>query len=75
MIYGIYVRNKPTFRWNLVSVSASSELAQQDLDSALQIAKDQGFEKAEVALQLFESSFFVPETLIEIKKESKLLYN
>lgn len=75
MIHGIYIRNKPKLRWRLVSVAISNEIAKKDLTDALQIAKDKGFEDAEVALQTFDSSFFIPETLIEIKEKSELLYN
>ena len=71
MIHGIYVRTKPKFRWRLVSTASSNEVAQKDLSTALQVAKDKGFEEAEAAIQSYESSFFVPGTL----KDIKLLYN
>lgn len=75
MIHGIYMRTKPKFRWLLVSTTTSNEMAEKDLSDTLRIAKDKGYSEAEVCLQSYESSFFIPETLKDIKKESELLYN
>ena len=70
MIHGVYVKNRPKSKWHLVTAVVSPELANRELQEALQQAQREGNEQAEVAIQLFESSFFIPETLPEIKKHT-----
>lgn len=75
MIHGIYVRAKPKYRWKLVGAVASAEAALRDKDKALDKAKSEGFSNAEAAIKTFESSYFIPENLPEIKTEDKILLN
>lgn len=74
MIHGIYLRNKPTKKWMLMSVVASAETASKNLEKLLTKAKLDGNNQAEGAIQSFESLFFIPETLSDIKP-SKVLWN
>ena len=74
MIHGIYLKSRPKAKWHLVSVTASPEAASVDLDQFLKQAKLEGNEKAEVASQVFDSGFWIPEFLDEIKRQ-KPLYN
>lgn len=75
MIHGVYIRNKPKNLWHLVSVSPSALVAEQDKDTVLQEALKQGNEEAQAAIKTFDSIWFIPESLREIKEDSKLLYN
>lgn len=75
MIHGIYVRAKPKHRWRLIGVAASGESALRDKNQALAKAKSDGFLDAEAAIKTYESSFFIPENLPEIKTEDKILLN
>lgn len=72
MIHGIYVKSRPKSKWHLVSVAVSPELATQDLNDALKQAQAEGNDKAEAAIQLFDSPFFIPEMLSEVKKDKPL---
>ena len=74
MIHGIYVRNRPKKKWILYSTVHSGELALRDQEDALNKAKEEGNDEAEVAIQTFETSFFIPQYLLEIKKAT-VLYN
>jgi hypothetical protein len=74
MIHGIYVKNTPKAKWHLVSIAISAEAANYDLDEALKQAKLDGREEAEVGCQIFDSVFWIPQTLTEIKNQ-KPLYN
>ncbi len=74
MIHGIYVRNRPKKKWTLYSVVQSGELALRDQEDALAKAKEDGNDEAEAAIQTFETSFFIPQYLLEIKK-AQILYN
>lgn len=74
MIHGIYLKNRPKSSWHLVSVVISPEAANHDLTEFLKQAKSEGNERAEVAVQLFDDTFYIPEFLNEIK-EQKILYN
>ena len=74
MIHGVYVKSRPKGVWHLVSVAISVEAANYEKTEVLNQARAEGNEKAEAAVQLFESAFFVPEYLHEIK-EQKLMYN
>lgn len=74
MIHGIYVRNRPKSRWHLVSVAISAEAANYELEVTLKQAKQDGHEEAEVAVQVFDSMLWVPETLNQVK-DQKPMYN
>ncbi len=74
MIHGVYVKTRPKGVWHLVSVAMSVEAANYEKTEVLNQAIKDGNEKAEAAVQLFESAFFIPEYLHEIK-EQKLMYN
>ena len=74
MIHGIYVRNRPKDKWHLVSVTMSPEVATHDVDEIRKQAELTGDERQEVAIQIFESAFHIPEYLTEVKNR-KPLYN
>lgn len=74
MIHGIYVRNRPKGTWHLVSTAASAEAATYDLDEVLKQAKADGNEQAEAVVQVFESAFWIPQYLHEVKAV-KPMYN
>lgn len=74
MIHGIYVRSRPKAKWMLFSTTASSEVAVKEVDEALKAAKDKGHENPEAAIKTFETSFFIPQTLPEIKEQG-VVYN
>jgi hypothetical protein len=74
MIHGIYLRNRPKNKWQLVSVTDSPESAQHDIDEALRQAKLEGHENAAATFQTFDSSFYIPQYLDKVK-EQKLMYN
>ncbi len=74
MFHGLYIKNKPKSKWHLVSVFFSVENAQKEAATALKQAKSEGFEQAETAIQIFDSSFHIPEYLTSIK-DQKLLLN
>lgn len=74
MFHGVYLRNKPTKKWLLMSVVYSAETAQRDLEKYVDKAKSNGNDLAEGAIQSFESALFIPEIITSIKP-SKILYN
>lgn len=74
MIHGIYVRNRPKNKWQLVSIAGSPEVAAKDMDEALKQAQAEGHEQAEVGEQVFDSAFWIPHYLNELK-EQKSMYN
>ncbi len=74
MIHGIYLRNKPKNKWQLVSVATTHEAAALDIRDALKQAKREGNDQAEVVEQVFDSAFWIPHYLTEIK-EQKPMYN
>jgi hypothetical protein len=74
MIHGIYVRNRPKAKWHLVSVAISAEAAVYELEVMLKQAKQEGHERAEVAVQVFDSMLWMPETLTQVK-DQKPMYN
>lgn len=74
MIHGIYVKSKPKHKWHLVSVAISAEAANLEIESFKKEAIEKGNDQAEVGVQIFESSFWIPEYLDEIK-EQKPLFN
>lgn len=74
MIYGIYVKSKPKNRWHLVSEAVSPEAANYEIDARKKIAASEGNDEAQVAVQIFDSAFWIPEYMDEIK-EQKPLFN
>lgn len=74
MIHGIYLKSRPKGKWHLVSVAISPEAANHDITEVLKQAQLEGNEQAEVAAQLFDSAFWIPEFLSEVK-QAKPLYN
>jgi hypothetical protein len=69
MIHGIYLKSKPKNKWHLVSLAISAEAANLELDLCKQQAIQEGNERAEVAVQIFESAFWIPEYVTEIKEQ------
>lgn len=74
VIHGIYLKSRPKGKWHLVSVAISAEAAQFEVDQTLKQAQLQGNERAEVAAQIYESTFHIPELLSEVK-DQKIMYN
>lgn len=74
MIHGIYLKNRPKAKWHLVSIATSAESANADLKEAQKQAVAGGYDNAEVAIRNFESSFYIPIFLDEVK-DTKPLYN
>ncbi len=74
MIHGIYLKSRPKNKWQLVTVAVSLEIVNQEIDEALKQAKAEGNDQAEVKVQTFDSAFFIPHYLNEIK-ETKPQYN
>lgn len=74
MVHGIYVKTKPKGKWYLVSLADSAETAARDLQNALKKAIQDGNEKAEVGIQVFDSGFYIPQMLKEVAKDSPV-YN
>ena len=74
MIHGIYVKSRPKNKWHLVSVAISPEAAVYDVNEALKQAHLEGNDRAQAAVQTFDSAFYIPEFLSEVKTQ-KLMYN
>ena len=74
MFHGVYLRNKPTKKWFLMSIVYSAEAANRDLEKYVGKSKSDGNDLAEGAIQSFESPFFIPEIVADVKP-SKVLYN
>jgi hypothetical protein len=70
MIHGIYLKSKPKNKWHLVSLAISAEAANLEIDLCKRQAIQEGNEQAEVAVQIFESAFWIPEYMNEIKKRN-----
>jgi hypothetical protein len=73
MIHGIYLKSRPKGKWHLYSLAMSAEAASYDSNIALKEAKRQGNESAEVGIKTFDSSFYIPELLTEIKEQNPIL--
>lgn len=69
MIHGIYLKTKPKNKWHLVSYAASAEAATLELEVVKKQAIKEGNEEAEVAIQVFDSLFWIPEYLTEVKEQ------
>ena len=74
MIHAIYIKSKPKNKWHLFSVAVSPEMANQELADAKKQALLDGHEAAEVAIQIFDSVFWIPE-YVDVIKEQKPLFN
>lgn len=74
MIYGIYLKSRLKSTWQLVSIALSQEAAMHDIDETLKQTIAEGNENAKVVSQVFESSFWIPHFLKEVK-EQKPMYN
>jgi len=74
MVHGIYFRSRPKNKWQLVSVTASPEAAQQDVNDMITQAHKEGNEEAEAVSQIFDSAFWIPHYLDEVKVQ-KSMYN
>ena len=74
MFHGIYLKSRPKSKWHLVAIAPSQEAAVSDMNSALQDAHALGLHEAEVAEQVFDSAFWIPHYLNDVK-ERKPMYN
>lgn len=74
MFHGVYVKSRPRGKWFLASLTISAESASADMDTIIKQAKLEDNLALEVKIQLFESGFYIPEILSEVK-DQKLLYN
>ena len=75
MIHGIYIKTRPKSKWFLFSITQSAEVAVKELQVATQEARKGGNELGEAAIQVFDSSIFVPEILSKIKEQKALGFN
>ena len=72
MIHGIYLKSRPKNKWHLVSLATSPEAANYKVDAVKKQAEADGNDLAQVAIQTFESSFWIPEYVDEIKERTPL---
>lgn len=75
MFHGIYMRSKPKNKWRLFSITMSAEAAYRELDEAVKEVQKGGNELGEAAIQVFDSSLFIPELLGEIKERKAIGLN
>lgn len=68
MIHGIYLKSKPKNKWHLVSLAISAEAANLEIETFKKEAIQKGNDQAEVAVQIFDSAFWIPEYIDEIKE-------
>lgn len=73
MIYGIYLKSKPKNKWHRVSMTMSPEAANYEVDAQKKQAVDAGMNDVQVAIQIFDSAFWIPEYVDEIKERKALL--
>lgn len=73
MIHAIYVKSRPKNKWHLVLVTMSPEAANFELDEQKKQSIIDGNDDAQVAIQTFESAFYIPEYVNEIKTHQALL--
>jgi hypothetical protein len=74
MIHAIYIKSRPNHKWHLVSVALSAEDTNHDLNELRKQALLNGSDTQEMAVQIFDSAFHIPEYLTEVK-DQKPLYN
>jgi hypothetical protein len=75
MIHGIYLKSKPKNKWHLVSLTLSPETANSELDECMKQAISIGNDQAQVAIQLFDSVFWIPDYIDELVPEHKPQFN
>lgn len=73
MIHGVYVKSRAKGKWHLVSITLSPEAAAHDAGSILKQAEQDGNNQIKAVVQSFESSFYIPELLSEIKEQKSML--
>ena len=74
MIHGIYVKSRPKNKWHLFSIAISPEAANCEVDEAKRQSIIDGIENPQVAIQVFDSAFWIPEYIEDIK-DQKPLFN
>ena len=74
MIHGIYFRSKPKHKWSLFSVTLSAEAAVKELEVAIKELKKATI-TGQAAIQVFDSSLYIPELLTEIKERKAIGFN
>ena len=72
MIHGMYLKTRPKNKWHLFSVAISAEAANHEVDECKKQAVLEGNEEAQVAVQIFDSVFWIPEYVDEIKDQAPL---
>lgn len=72
MIHGIYVKSTPKSKWHLVSVAISPEAANQEVDECKKQAVQNGNDTLQVGIQIFDTVFWIPEYVDEIKDRQPL---
>lgn len=76
MIHGIYLKSRPKSKqWQLVSVAITVDGANLEIEEALKQAKLEGNDEAQAVAQVFESSFWIPHYLNDVKEDKKPTYN
>ena len=74
MIYGVYVRNRMKDKWHLFSITTSAEKAEQEIKNAIAASKKSGFNNPQVTIKIFETAFYIPEYIKELKPQT-VIYN
>lgn len=72
MIHGIYLRTKPKNKWHLVSITLSPEDACNNIQEVLKQAQLEGNEQAQAVSQVFDSAFWIPHYLNEVKAQKSM---
>lgn len=72
VIHGIYLKSRPKGLWHLVSVAISAEAANYEISETLKTAALQGNDRAEAAVQIYESAFHIPELLHDLKNQKPM---
>lgn len=75
MIHAVYTRPNPKALWHLATVSTSAEVVLKDKETLLQAAIQEGNTEAETGIITFDSIFWAPETLKDLKENIRLLFN
>lgn len=74
MIHGVYIKNKINSSWHLVSLTVSIESAKKDALVFREQSEKEGNENAEIIIKTFDSTFYIPEIMRDIKPQ-KIMYN
>jgi hypothetical protein len=72
MIYAIFVRNTPKSKWHFFSMTVSPETTTTEIEAAKQTAIKEGYDEAEVAIHTFDTMFYIPEYMNDVKGETAL---